>query len=378
MEHKNRRYMKLKIAFLVTTLCLLVGGMSEHGVKTIQLEATDDYTDCSNFGATAGGIFFDDSEGVLKKCQDNVLTTLDTGGGGGEANTLGSPDLAAEVDLINSVSKSGVVLNLVSLEADDFTATANVITIDDDSHAHTTTTISGLVDGDISDTLTASLFVGSGSTTTAIDLATTEVAGTLAASAVGVGLTDAQVVNGLTITNLSGTNTGDELVADLTTSGTIEIATGAETNTGTDATRAVSPDGLDDWTGSAQVVTLGGDAVSNLELGATFTDCSVMYAPSAGVLATDDIQSVYRAPAALTITEVWCETDVGTVTMDVQIDDGTPADVMGVDLVCDTTGEADSTSLTGGMADGDRLDWLIASVATAPKRVTVCIEYDFD
>ncbi len=45
--------------------------------------------------------------------------------------------------------------------------------------------------------------------------------------------------------------------ADLTTPGIIEIATGAETNTGTDATRAVSPDGLDDWTGSAQVTTLG-------------------------------------------------------------------------------------------------------------------------
>lgn len=46
-------------------------------------------------------------------------------------------------------------------------------------------------------------------------------------------------------------------VADLTTAGIVEIATGAETNTGTDATRSVSPDGLDDWTGSAQVATLG-------------------------------------------------------------------------------------------------------------------------
>lgn len=70
-------------------------------------------------------------------------------------------------------------------------------------------------------------------------------------------VTDAQVPDNITITNLSGTNTGDEPNADLTTPGIIEIATGAETNTGTDATRAVSPDGLDDWTGSAQVTTLG-------------------------------------------------------------------------------------------------------------------------
>ena len=70
-------------------------------------------------------------------------------------------------------------------------------------------------------------------------------------------VTDVQVPDNITITNLSGTNTGDEPAADLTTPGIIEIATGVETNTGTDATRAVSPDGLDDWTGSAQVVTLG-------------------------------------------------------------------------------------------------------------------------
>jgi hypothetical protein len=55
----------------------------------------------------------------------------DDGAGAGEANVLASPDLGAEVDLINSVSKTGVALNLVSLEADDFTATSNIITIDD-------------------------------------------------------------------------------------------------------------------------------------------------------------------------------------------------------------------------------------------------------
>ena len=42
-----------------------------------------------------------------------------------------------------------------------------------------------------------------------------------------------------------------------TAQGIVELATIAETNTGTDATRAVTPDGLDGWTGSAQVTTLG-------------------------------------------------------------------------------------------------------------------------
>ncbi len=42
----------------------------------------DALSDCSTFPATGGGIFFDDSEGIFKKCQDNVLTDLDTGGSG--------------------------------------------------------------------------------------------------------------------------------------------------------------------------------------------------------------------------------------------------------------------------------------------------------
>ena len=45
--------------------------------------------------------------------------------------------------------------------------------------------------------------------------------------------------------------------AGLAAQGVVELATVDETNTGTDAGRAVTPDGLDGWTGSAQIVTLG-------------------------------------------------------------------------------------------------------------------------
>ena len=63
---------------------------------------------------------------------------------GGEPNRLGSPNVGTDIDLINSVPLSGVTLNLVSLAATDFSSAANIITIDDDSHAHTSTTISGI------------------------------------------------------------------------------------------------------------------------------------------------------------------------------------------------------------------------------------------
>ena len=56
--------------------------------------------------------------------------------------------------------------------------------------------------------------------------------------------------------DLTGTVFSAE-AASLTNPGVVELATATETNTGTDATRAVTPDGLEDWTGSAQVTTLG-------------------------------------------------------------------------------------------------------------------------
>lgn len=58
--------------------------------------------------------------------------------------------------------------------------------------------------------------------------------------------------------NQSGTNTGDEPDASTTVKGVVELATTAETTTGTDATRAVTPDGLKDgYQGSTNVTTLG-------------------------------------------------------------------------------------------------------------------------
>ena len=57
---------------------------------------------------------------------------------------------------------------------------------------------------------------------------------------------------------VSGSNTGDEPDATTTQKGVVELATTGETTTGTDSTRAVTPDGLKDgYQGSSNVTTLG-------------------------------------------------------------------------------------------------------------------------
>lgn len=82
----------------------------------------------------------------------------------------------------------------------------------------------------------------------------------------------------------------------------------------------------------------------------------------------------------ITITSVWCETDVGTATINLQKDDGSPANILTSDLVCDTTGEATTAfvSTQNLVASTDKIDWATVSVASAPKRVTLNVTYTID
>ncbi len=82
-------------------------------------------------------------------------------------------------------------------------------------------TCSGIVDADVSDTLTASLFVGSGSTTTAIDLATAEVAGNLRATNLQSAAADLGAAN----VSINLSNTNGAFVTNLTVDGTITATT---------------------------------------------------------------------------------------------------------------------------------------------------------
>ncbi len=91
-------------------------------------------------------------------------------------------------------------------------------------------------------------------------------------------------------------------------------------------------------------------------------------------VAADDLKSYFtnRTGKTITITDLWCESDQ-TVTVMVQVDDGSPADMDTVDLVCISTPDTD-TSLDGDntIADGDRLDLDTASTSGTPTWVSIC------
>jgi hypothetical protein len=86
----------------------------------------------------------------------------------------------------------------------------------------------------------------------------------------------------------SGTNTGDEVVASTTASGTVELATTAETNTGSDTGRAVTPDGLNDWTGGAAAITKLGTIATGVwqatDIGVAYGGTGVSTLTDGGVL----------------------------------------------------------------------------------------------
>jgi hypothetical protein len=110
---------------------------------------------------------------------------------------------------------------------------------------------------------------------------------------------------------------------------------------------------------------------------ATHAECIYIANPSASIR-----ESVWRSPADVTISDIWCETHgaTGTATLNIRRDDGTPADICTADVVCDsdeqqcsTVGSLDPTERA--LTDGDRVDLSIVSTANSPTALSVCFEY---
>lgn len=106
---------------LISGSQLAVAGEIFVGQEGMEWEPTDT-TDCSQYSATGGGIYFDDSEGIFKKCEDSVLSDL--GGAPFSASNLGG-------GLDNFDSMPAFDMRFNTFDSQDFNLNANLISIDD-------------------------------------------------------------------------------------------------------------------------------------------------------------------------------------------------------------------------------------------------------
>jgi|SRR3990167_1984355 len=201
------------------------------------------------------------------------------------------------------------------------------------------------------------------------------VSGILSDLGITSSVAELNLLDGITV--LSGDNTGDEVAASLTVAGVIEIATIAETDTGTDATRAVSPDGLqgsfrnlrfvtfvliDSATSVAADTTIGGDFVI----------------PFPGTIVQDDSNPDYFAAYTDTAGTT------GTMVVDIHLNGTTIMTTNKLDIETtekDTTTAATQPDLTTtAVAAGDILTFDIDAVhsgtAALGLKVTIAIRPD--
>ncbi|MDH3727978.1 MAG: hypothetical protein OER77_10645, partial [Myxococcales bacterium] len=115
----------------------------------------------------------------------------------------------------------------------------------------------------------------------------------------------------------------------------------------------------------------------------TFFDCQNLVDFSTAIPATADIPSMWgEFPFAFQLTKVWCEVEENTATINLQRDDGAPADMLSSDLVCDTT-EQDScasgcdvntiAAAEDNVAVGEQIDFNVVSIGADVNRINLCI-----
>ena len=181
-------------------------------------------------------------------------------------------------------------------------------------------------------------------------------------------------------TELESTDFGDftcngtTCLLDATYLTTVDISADTNLAAGTGLTLSGDTINLDnDFGSSIDTGEITDDTITHADIAdadQTVTMCIYIEDPTAD----DDLQSIWANKTAndFTLTELWAESDQ-TVNLDLQVDDGTPADVNGTDIA-PAAGEAEDTSLSGDttVAAGEELDLAITSVSGTPTWVSIC------
>ncbi|MFB3921599.1 MAG: hypothetical protein ACE145_07745 [Terriglobia bacterium] len=94
----------------------------------------------------------------------------------------------------------------------------------------------------------------------------------------------------------------------------------------------------------------------------------------------DDEATAFRnSIAPMTITEVWCESDAGTPSINLVRDGAGGGYVLSSNLSCSTTGQTGTIDTNqDNLATGDKIDFVMASAGGVAKRVTVAIKATVD
>lgn len=239
---------------------------------------------------------------------DGRVTAKASGSGaGGEANT--ASNLGG--GLANYSTKVGVDLRFNSFAAADFDLASNVISVDDtkwaqDVDLHSAVTLAG------EDYLTLG---GQEITAAPIDLSGSHVTGALPAASVGNGLTDAQVVDALTISN----------AGDITLETTEAVTSGhASYDPVTDRLECGDGVAVDQYPSVAELGDASGTIVASLAVGSVGAAEIDADAVGTSEIATDGVDAAEIVAGAVGTSEL-ADGSVGTA--DIGADVIIPADV---------------------------------------------------
>ena len=110
------------------------------------------------------------------------------------------------------------------------------------------------------------------------------------------------------------------------------------------------------------------------------TKCITLFDENNDITTTSDIPSFWmNRMGAITLTEIACESDTGTATINMQRDDGTPANILASDLTCSTGGAtATPAAAEDNVALGEEIDFLVQTSPAGTNRINACFTFTID